>query len=245
MAAGRTAARRGDPAPNLPRPARRSRPQRPGTTNQQPACPAALSIGQEEGRGVGGAARARWAGPSPDARGGAAGPGRPPLVRWTARPCRGRGVGGAESAGRAQPGAPLWSELLLRDHWATRRGTRVREPGTGHGIGSPDGAAQLQVDPGVGRGTGRICIGSPPGTPPPVSMRGGESSAEGSRGRLRGRERAPSPALYPPHSGKGHYHVCVARLGKNPWERAGGQGCLSPQARVWAGPPHSQSSGHH
>ena len=48
---------------------------------------------------------------------------------------------------------------------------RVREPGTGRGIGSPDGAAQLQVDPGVGRGAGRICSQSPPGTLPPVSMR--------------------------------------------------------------------------
>lgn len=179
MAAGCAAARRGDLAPNLPRPARRSRPQRPGATNQRPACPAARSIGQEEGRGVGGVAHARWAGLSPDARGGAAGLGRSPLVSRTARPCRGRDVGGAETAGRARPGAPLWPELLLRYHCATRRGTRVREPGTGRGIGSPDGAAQLQVDPGVGRGAGRICSGSPPGTLPPVSMRRGRREFRG------------------------------------------------------------------
>lgn len=41
-----------DPAPNLRAPRTAPRPQRTGATNQRPACPAALSIGQEEGRGV-------------------------------------------------------------------------------------------------------------------------------------------------------------------------------------------------
>lgn len=216
--------------------ARRTRPQRPGAANPWPACPAALSIGQREERGGGGAARAGGAGQSQCGI-----PGRSSLARTAARPWRGRGVG----RGCALLQGPM------------RRGSGVAgSPGAGTGCWSqgpaaasrgPGGAAGLQVGPGVGGAAGGAGRRPVPirrggrGLPGRGCLRGGRGGRRGPPHSAdlarpgRGGRGSPSPGPSPLRKRLPWHVGALSREGPRGW--AGAQDCFPRDLRLgWAAP---------
>ena len=162
----------------------------------------------------------------------------PGALHWSARPPV-RAVGGTW-AGLSAGAGPCKAHLCGSSGGSGAAGprgrkTRGQEPGPGSSIGGPDGASQLQVDLGVGRGTGSVRSGVRR-----APLRLCPSDAGGRAGDVYVGEGEPHPLpCTPPHSGKGPYRASVARPGRV--RGSGLEGKTAPQSWVWQDCPTARA----